>query len=237
MAQTYDPKLVQDLKEKVALSCRVLYHLGLADYMGHPSARIPDSNLAVIKPRFSLDIRGMSEMTAEHMIIVDLDGNLVEGDFAPPGETSIHTEIYRARSDVQSVVHTHQTMSTAFGMVDRPLLPLIHVESELVAREIPVYPHGWLITSRARGEAMVQALGDHRILHLQNHGVVITGPTVENATVDTISLERLANMNYITAALGKARPMTPEDMDQVMREKQPVASRWAYYTSLVDQNV
>src|SRR5687767_7566790 len=105
--------------------------------MGHPSARIPDTNLAVIKPRFSVDIRGMSEMTAQHMIIVDFDGNLVEGDHGPPGETSIHTEIYRARPDVQAVVHTHQTMSTAFGMVDRPLLPLIHVESELVAREIP----------------------------------------------------------------------------------------------------
>ena len=237
MAQNYDPKLVQDLKEKLALSCRVLYHLGLADYMGHPSARIPGADLAVIKPRFSVDIRGMSEMTAKHMIIVDLDGKLVDGDYPPPTETAVHTEVYRARPDVLSVVHTHQTMSTAFGMVDRPLLPLMHVESELVARDIPVYPHGWLISSRERGEDMARALGDHRILHLQNHGVVITGPSVEYATIDTISLERLANMNYVTAVLGNPRPMTRDDMDQVMQEKQPITSRWAYYTSLVDQHV
>jgi L-ribulose-5-phosphate 4-epimerase len=237
MAQSYDPKLVQGLKRNLALSCRVLYKLGLADYMGHPSVRIPNTNLAVIKPRFSPEIRGMSEMTAQHMIVVDVDGNLVEGDFPPPTETPIHTEIYRARPDVQAVVHTHQTMGTAFGMVDRPLLPLLHEESELVASEIPVYPHGWLINSRELGEEMVRALGDHRILHLQNHGVVITGSSIEYATIDTIRLERLANMNYITAVLGNPRPMTPEDMDRVMEQKQGIGSRWAYYTSLVDQDI
>jgi L-ribulose-5-phosphate 4-epimerase len=234
MAQPYDPGVVQGLKEKLAQSCRILYHLGLADYLGHPSVRIPGTSFAVIKPRFSVDIRSMSEMTARHMIVVDVDGNRVEGDHFPPTETAIHTEIYRARPDVFSIVHTHQTMSTAFGMVDRPLLPLLHEESEVVSEEIPVYPHGWLINSRELGEEMVQALGGHRILHLQNHGVVVTGPDVEHATIDTIRLERLANMNYITAVLGNPRAMTQADMDRVMEQKQGIGARWAYYTGLVD---
>ena len=233
----WDPAVAQELKVQVALACRVLYHLGLADYLGHPSARIPGTDYVVIKPRHSPAIRGMSEMTAKHMVVVDLECNLVEGDFHPPSETRLHTEIYRARPDVQAIVHTHQTMATAFGIVGRPLLPLIHNESELVEQPIPIYPSAALITTKDRGERVASSLGNHRIVLLRGHGVTVTAADVKNATVDTIHLERLANINYITAQLGTPVPLTPEDIALVKEEKQPIDGRWAYYTSLVDQDV
>ena len=237
MADRWDPAVAQTLKEQLALASRVLYHLGLADYLGHPSARIPGTDYVVIKPRHSPDIRGMSEMTSKHMVVVDLECNLVEGDYHPPSETRLHTEIYRARPDVQAIVHTHQTMSTAFAIVGRPMLPLIHNESELVERPIPIYPSGALITTKERGERLASALGDHRIVLLRGHGVAVTSTDVKNALVDTIHLEKLANINYITAQLGTPVPLSAEDMEAVKKEKQPIDGRWAYYTSLVDQNV
>lgn len=215
----------------------MLFHLGLADYLGHPSARIPGTDLVVIKPRHSPEIRGMAEMTSKHMLVVDLDGQVVEGDFAPPTETVLHTEVYRARPDVSSVIHTHQLMATAFGIVGRPILPLLHLESELVQRDIPIYPTAELVSRREQGAAAARALGDHRVLHLRNHGVLLAAPGIEQSTVDAIHLERLAQVNHLAAQLGVPRQVSPAEIDQVKRERQPIAGRWAYYTSLVDQNV
>ncbi|MBM2809442.1 MAG: L-ribulose-5-phosphate 4-epimerase [Chloroflexi bacterium] len=237
MTQPYDRAIAQELKEKVALSCRVLYQQGLADYLGHPSARIPGTALVIIKPRHGRDIRGMQEMTSKHMLVVDLDGNVIEGDYAPPTETVLHTEVYRVRPDVSSVIHTHQTMTTAFGITGRPILPIMHNESALVERPIPILPTAMLISKPEQGAAVATALGDHRIVHLQNHGVVIAGPSIEQSTIDAIFLERLAVMNHLVAQIGEPRLVTQEEINQVKAEQQPVGGRWAYYTSLVDTNV
>ncbi len=75
---------VRDLRRRVALACRILYQQGLADYLGHPSARIEDTPLVVIKPRFSMRVKGHGTMTAEQMLIVDLDGRIYAGDDPPP---------------------------------------------------------------------------------------------------------------------------------------------------------
>src|SRR5262245_24188666 len=99
--------------ELLATACKILYRLGLSDYLGHPSVRAGEHVL--IKPKHSPSVRGMDTMRAADMVLIDLDGNLVEGDHEPPSERFIHTEIYRARSDVESVVHTHQPMATLAG--------------------------------------------------------------------------------------------------------------------------
>src|SRR4051794_34998364 len=106
---------VRELRRQVALSCRILYKLGLADYLGHPSARIGDGEYVIIKPKHSVRIRGMAEMTAETMCIVDLDGKQYFGEDVPPSEVYLHLELYRARPDVKAIVHTHQLMATCFG--------------------------------------------------------------------------------------------------------------------------
>src|ERR1041385_3254348 len=85
--------------------CRIIYQQGLSDYLGHPSARVPGTERVVVKPKHSVDIRGMDHMTADDMIVVDLDGRQLDGDYAPPAEVYIHTEIYRARPDVLGIVH------------------------------------------------------------------------------------------------------------------------------------
>src|SRR5919202_2901564 len=82
-----------DLNQRVATAHGILGRLGLADYMGHASARVPGTDLAVTKPRHSVRIRGMTRLAADQMIQVDLDGRLVEGDDQPAKEVLIHTAI------------------------------------------------------------------------------------------------------------------------------------------------
>src|SRR5436853_6134726 len=99
-----------ELRRVLAQSCSILYRMGLTDYMGHPSARIPGTDKVLIKPRHSLKLRAMDRVAPEDMMVIDLDGNVVEGSAGPPAERFIHTCIYRARPEVQSVIHTHQPM-------------------------------------------------------------------------------------------------------------------------------
>jgi L-ribulose-5-phosphate 4-epimerase len=205
-----------ELRELLATSCRILYHLGLCDYLGHPSARVPGTDRVIIKPKHSARVRRLDSITADMMVVVDLDGNHLEGDEIPPAERFIHTEIYRARPDVLSVVHTHQPMAT------------------LVERGVPTFPCAELIVNQELGRGTAEALGDHSLCHLQGHGIVSVATTVQDATLGAIHLERLAEANFQAAQVGrKPWVIPPDQIAALRRELASPAGRWAYYTELV----
>src|SRR5438105_15239766 len=98
-----------ELRQLVADAGRILYRLGLTDYMGHVSARIPGTDRIVIKPRHSVRIRAQDRLRPDDLLIVDLDGKTIAGNDGPPAERFIHTCIYRARTEVQYIAHTQQS--------------------------------------------------------------------------------------------------------------------------------
>src|SRR5436190_581410 len=191
----------RELRETVIMAGKILYRLGLVDYMGHASARIPGTDRALIKPRHSEDVKGMDSVLPDQLVTMDLDGTMLDGPAPPPSERYIHTAIYRSRPDVGGVVHTHQTLATVFGIVGRPLLPILHVEAPLVADGVPIYDSPRLITSAALGAEVADALGGRDVCHLRNHGIVAVGRTVQEATVNAIFLERLARANLLASQL------------------------------------
>ena len=227
-----------ELRQLVATSCRILYKLGLSDYLGHPSARVPGTDRVVIKPRHSPRIRGMDTMTAENMVVIDLDGNLLEGDDPPPSERFLHTEVYRARPDVLSVVHTHQPQATLMGIVEAPILPVLHIESPLVERGVPILHRAELITNPELGRLVAEALGDYPVCHLQGHGIVSVSDNVQEATLGAVHLERLADANYRALAIGRQpRVIPPEELEALKERRQPPAGRWAYYAEIAGVEV
>jgi ribulose-5-phosphate 4-epimerase/fuculose-1-phosphate aldolase len=224
------------LRETVIMAGKILYRLGLVDYMGHASARIPGTDRALIKPRHSEDVKGMDSVLPEQLVTMDLDGAMLDGPAPPPSERYIHTAIYRARPDVGGVVHTHQTLATTFGIVGRPILPILHVEAPLVADGVPIYESPRLITSAALGADVASALGSHDVCHLRNHGIVAVGRTVQEATVNAIFLERLARANLLASQLGTPAVISPEDVDALRGPMVGYQVRWAYYASLTEQS-
>ncbi len=222
-----------ELRELLATSCRILYRLGLSDYLGHPSARVPGTDRVLIKPKHSPRVRGMDTMTADQMVAIDLDGNLLEGEEQPPSERFIHTEIYRARPDVLSVVHTHQPVSTAFGIAGLPILPITHVEAPLLEQPVPTFPCAELIVNGELGRGVAGALGAASLCHLQGHGIVSVAKTVQEATLGAIHLERAAEMNFRVAQLGQPpRVIPPDEIANLRRQLASPAGRWAYYAEL-----
>ena len=226
----------REQRDLLATACHILYKLGLSDYLGHPSVRL-DADRVLIKPKHSPRVRGMDTMRAADMVVIDLSGRLVVGEHEPPSERFIHTEIYRARRDVQSVVHTHQPLATLLGIVEMPILPLLHVESLVVERQpIPIFACAELIVSPDQGARVAQALGDHRVCHLQGHGIVSVAGDVQEATLGAIHLERLAEVNYRVAQLGKQPRVIPHnELEALKRRLASPAGRWAYYAELASQ--
>jgi ribulose-5-phosphate 4-epimerase/fuculose-1-phosphate aldolase len=176
-------------------------------------------------------------ITADHMIVIDLDGNLVEGEQRPPAEVYIHTEIYRARDDVLAVVHTHQSTATLMGVMNAEILPVLHVQAGLLGGgEIPVWPCPLLVTNPDRGRDMAAALGDSNVGHLQGHGIVSVATDVMTATVQAIMLEQLAEANLRILLAGQRPRVIPSDeIAELRREMAPVEGRWAYYLQLVHE--
>lgn len=226
----------QALREAVVMAGKILYRLGLVDYMGHASARIPGTDRALIKPRHSEEMKGMDTVRPDELVTMDLDGTMLDGPAPPPSERYIHTSILKARPDIGGVVHTHQPLATIFGITGTPILPILHVESPLVEHGIPIFDSPRLITDMALGDAVAAALGDRDVVHLRNHGVVTVGRTVEEATVNAIFLERLARANLLAASLGAAPAVIgSEDIASFKGPMVGYRVRWAYYASLTEQ--
>jgi L-ribulose-5-phosphate 4-epimerase len=233
-ADNLDKQVVNDLKEKVATGCRILAKLGLVDYLGHVSARVPGSDYVLIKAR-GVDLGNLLEMTPERVVMVDLEANLIEGNYRPPGETKLHTEVFKARPDVMGLVHTHQHLATSFGAAGKPILPMLGVMSAVCAEPLPIYCSSRKIVSAGQGTDVAKTLGNAVGCHLKNHGILMTGKSVEEAVVYAIWLEMQAKMTLFGTMLGNLSPQTPEEVQLNIEEAEPMTGRWNYYVSLLNQ--
>lgn len=237
-------KQLDELKKKVALGNRIVFYQGLADYHGHVSARIPGTRKFLIKPVLA----PLGSITSKDILLVDIDEYkaVCEQNWArsgnkrevtrlkfPPRETMIHASVYEARPDVNSVVHTHQPLATAFSVAGTPLLP-IYNQAAPFAPETPIFPSPRLIYTVQDGREICQALGDRMALLLQGHGVVVVGDSIEYATVHAIYLERTAYVQWVASSVGKPVIMPQKDIDY-MKENMIYRSydAFAYFASLL----
>ena len=226
-----DQNQVAELKHKIALSCRILAKNRMADYLGHVSARIPGSDLILIKGH-GLEAGDMAETVAEHIVTVDLDGHLLEGNFSVPYEFAIHGEVYRVRKDVMSVIHTHQIWATVLGIVGLPILPVWHATQCAVAQgTIGLFDDPALIITKEQGQGVAAELGKGIACQLRGHGIVIVGDSVEGATINAIALEKQAQLTYLASLLGQPKQIKEET--NPVNSKKSVEGRWQFFVSQV----
>jgi L-ribulose-5-phosphate 4-epimerase len=228
-----DAAAVAELRAKVALGCRVLAKLELVDYLGHVSVRVPGGDYALIRAR-GAEQGNQLHMTPDQVTMVDLETNHVDGAYRAPDETRLHTEIYKARPDVTAVVHTHQPLATIFGDLERPILPMQGVMASVVRDEIPIYRSARKVTTPEQGAALARALGERRIVHLQNHGIAIAGTSVEQVVIDAIWLEHQAKLTLWASMIGEPRGMRRDELEAQAGDAFGIEGRWRYYTSLLD---
>ena len=167
---------------------------------GNVSVRDQASGLVVIKPS---GLR-YEAMRAEHMVVVDLEGSIVEGDLKPSSDTASHLYIYRHRPDVNGIVHTHSSYATAFAATGKPIPPVLTAIGDEFGGPIPLGGFA-LIGGEEIGEVVVSAIGGSPAVLLKNHGVFTVGANAEAAVKAAVMVEDVARTVWLAMAKS-ARP-------------------------------
>jgi ribulose-5-phosphate 4-epimerase/fuculose-1-phosphate aldolase len=229
----------QDLRLKVAISCRILGMLGLVrGSTGHVSARIPGTDEMWIRCRGG-DEMGL-EFTGLHnvrRVNFDGEGPGLGSEHASPNETAIHGEIYRARPDVQAVVHAHPPYALLCGVTNLEFKPIFGGYDpsalSIVLKGVPVYPSAVTIQNKERAAKMLASMGDRDVLLMKGHGTTVTGDTVESATTQAIRFDELAKIMWQIAVSGRhADELSTDDMAVFNRQATGPRRRESGWASL-----
>ena len=192
-----DEDVVGGLRDRLVRVGRELYSQGLVvEAEGNISARIPNTDKILIKPSGVC----MGFLNPEDLIIVDLEGNKVEGKLNPSLETPMHTAIYRVRPDVNGVVHSHAPTATAFGIAGIEIIPLQVEMFTHVPNGVPIVPFK-LPGSKELAEAVQKSIMEYNAVILENHGIITVGPTIEEACLLNRMVEECAKLQYTAIML------------------------------------
>src|SRR5215475_9861487 len=215
------------LRQQLADCHRMMVMADLLDYSGHVSARIPGTDRVLILPRDA----SRAGVTADEMLVVDLDGKVLDGNSLPPTETAIHLGVYRAREDVLAVGHGHPPMSTLFTMVDRPVIAMRNFGFRFIG--CPVHPDPTHIRTLEQGAQVAKTLGSCRYCLLRGHGSVIACDSVPEVFLDSLEMEENARAVINAAALGPLKPITPEEAELLRpsfeKNDYRIAKTWEHY--------
>lgn len=211
------------LFEDLAMAYQILVNQEVVDGYGHVSVRDPAN------PNRYFIGRDLAPalMTASDIMTFDLDSVALNGDKRNPvSERYIHGEIYKARPDVQSVVHTHAVPLIPFTVVKIPLRAIWQM-SGFIGNGLPVFDprgvrepsdKGTTIHTAVLGKAMAQTLGDKPAVLLRGHGAAVVGPNLTEAVGRTVYLKDAAIVQMHTMALSKDIDyMDPEEADARLR--------------------
>ncbi len=198
--------LLAALRDQLVALHDELYRNNLVAWTGgNVSARDPESGLVAIKPS------GVpyGELTAESMVVVDLDGNVVEGQYAPSSDTASHLYIYRHRSDVNGVVHTHSRHATAFAAVGREIPVYLTAQADEFGCAIPCAGFAF-IGDDSIGRLVVDTIGASTAVLLKNHGVFTIGRDARAAVKAAVMVEDIAATVLMALQLGQPDELPPD---------------------------
>lgn len=220
--------MAHTLQTEIAWASRILAMHGHGDFtLGHISVR--EGDLVHMK-RNGI---GLDEVTPADVLTLDLDGNRVAGEGKIHLEAVLHTEVYRARPDVRSVVHTHPKFATAFGTTDARLELLNH--DAVLFKDGLAYFDGTaeLIINREQGASVAHALADKRVAIMRGHGLLVVGESIPWAVYTALTIERVIEIQAIAGAFGALRPMTAEMAELVYPDKYRFEFAETYWQYLV----
>ena len=217
------------LKKAVAQTCRTLFAFG------HDSGLSGQITARTERPGTYWTQRlglGLNEITEDNLLLIDEDLNVLEGDGMPNPANRFHSWLYRARPDVQCIVHTHAPHASALAMLEVPL-EIAHMDTCLLYGQV-AFLGKWpgIPVGNEEGEIISKALGDKKAILLAHHGLLVAGASVEEACVMGVMFERAARLQLLAMAAGKIQPIDPnlgtEAQKWVSTPKRAVAT-FAYY--------
>jgi HCOMODA/2-hydroxy-3-carboxy-muconic semialdehyde decarboxylase len=206
-----------DLIADLAAASRILAAQGVVDGFGHVSMRHPSSPGRYLMARSIAPAR----VTPDDIVEYDLESNPVDAKGrASFLERFIHGEIYKARPDIVSVVHSHSPSVVPFGLVGVPMQAMFH-NGAFLAAGVPVFDirekfgaTDMLVGNGAKGLALAQVMGKKDVVLMRAHGSVACGPTLQTAVFRAVYTEVNARIQHWTLALAAGTPPAALDQDE-----------------------
>ena len=205
--------MLYEESRKALLKCVLrLYQKGLIQLnSGNVSVRVSDGHLAITPTGISYD-----DMSEEDLVVIDLNGGVVEGKYKPSSETPMHTTVYKNIPDVKAIVHTHSPFALAFATVGRSI-PVISTEGLAVRGPIPVADYACPGTE-AQGWAAIKAMkGPPYVMGtlLKNHGVLVTGASLSHAYSIACRIEMAAKVFFLALQIGEPDVLTDDQIKEI----------------------
>jgi len=173
---------------------------------GNVSARDLQTGLVVIKPS---GVR-YDDLRPEQLVIMDVDGQVIEGTLKPSSDAATHLYIYRHRPDVRGIVHTHSPYATAFAAVGKPIPVYLTAIADEFGGPIPVGGLA-MIGGEEIGREVVRSIGGSCAILMKNHGVFTIGASAEAAVKAAVMVEDVARTVYLALTLGQPEEI-PADL-------------------------
>jgi len=198
-------------RQVLADAIRMLERAEIIDYNGHCSLRAGPDRILI---NSGASVRGALE--ASDIIAIDFDGRPVHGGPAPPLEFHIHSEIYRSRSDVNAIAHTHPRWSTFLTMVGERYRP-VYAQGVLLG-DIPLFDTPLSVNTKAMGERLAHVLGANPAVLLKSHGVTVVGADMLECFALAAYLEENAARQYMAMQIGAPYEFSADEQ-RACREK------------------
>lgn len=234
--------------EQLARACRVLGKLDMTHgALGHISHRLEDSNTILIKGK-GADEAALRFTEPSDIVEIDFDAETVDGPagLRAPSEAFIHTQIFKAHPEAQSVIHCHPEHAILVSICELDILPIYGMArpgAELAVEGVPFYPRSLRIETAESGDELAKYMGLSKVVLMKGHGISVYGSSVEDATVRALAFNELLSMTYKAYLVGTPIPIPDEDIEEL--RKPPVEkargtvggetsmyAAWRYYLGL-----
>lgn len=208
-------KLLPDLtpQQEIAILARTLWREGYDDHLaGHITIRQPDGTL-LCNPWYIT----WEELRPEQVIRIDLDGNVLEGDWPAPLGIPLHLALHKLRDDVDVALHSHPRYATAWANAGR--IPPVHDQSSALGggRVTLVDEYEGAVNDMSMAESACRAMGDADMALLAGHGVFVLGSSVRAVHQRAVALEQRARIAWHVEALGGGKGLPPSVADRMQQ--------------------
>ncbi len=201
----------QQERQQLVDCIRMLEKAEIIDFNGHCSIRISPDRILINQGNCQ-----RSCLTADDIVTIDMDGNLIEGKAKPPLEFHLHTGLYRARKDISAIVHAHPKWSTFLTMTGHAYQPVF--AQGVLPGDAPVLDSPSSINTREMADQLAAILAHRPAVLMKSHGAATVGQTIIDAFVLAVYLEENAYRQYMALQIGKPYVFSSADQKAAMEK-------------------
>lgn len=158
-------------------------------------------------------------MKLSDVVIMKMDGTIVEGQRNPSSEKDLHIALYEKKPNIRAIVHTHSMYCTVLGLVDLPIKAVHYAIAEAGVTHLPIAPYVTFGT-RELADAVAQSIGDSNACMMKNHGMIACGDSIANAFSLAANSEWVAELQWRAMCIGQPTVLTDEQMSDVIHRFQ-----------------